>query len=385
MNPKVTIDTEFQSLIPSLSKDEYKQLEVNILADGCREPLSLWDELILDGHNRFAICQEHELDFTVVQIANIENREQAINWIIDNQLGRRNLNPTQIGYLRGKRYEQEKKEHGGDRKSSPQNEDLIGRTADRIANQVGVSRATVERDGAFARSVDKLAELGGDDVRKAILQPEAPALLDTRQKVQALAKRVKDKPKEEAVKIIQQSMTNASQQMQVTTFSHGSMEYYTPPIYVDAAREVMGCIDLDPASCETAQEWIKATQFFTEADNGLEQDWHGRVWLNPPYSKTNGESNQALWSNRLVNEYKQGKVVEAILLVKAALGYNWFEDLWYEWPVCFARERLSFIKSDGSSDGKSKQGTAFLYLGENVNKFKEVFSQFGRVILPEVE
>jgi len=175
----------------------------------------------------------------------------------------------------------------------------------------------------------------------------------------------------------------ASQPVEVTIFSHKSEEYYTPPEYIEAAREVMGAIDLDPASCETAQEWVQATQFYTKEDNGLQQEWKGSIWLNPPYSKTNGKSNQAVWSQKLIGEYQSGRVCEAILLVKAALGYKWFEDFWCDWPVCFARERLSFIRANGSSDGQSKQGTAFFYFGDNTERFREVFSQFGRVIMPD--
>lgn len=177
----------------------------------------------------------------------------------------------------------------------------------------------------------------------------------------------------------------ASQQVQVTIFSSESNEYYTPPEYIEAARAVLGRIDLDPASCEAAQQTVKAERFYTKDDNGLIQEWYGAVWLNPPYGTTAGQSNQGIWAQKLIREYLKGRTTEAVLLVKAALGYNWFEDLWYHWPVCFARERLSFIKPDGTNEGQSKQGTAFVYVGPNVEKFKEVFSQFGRVIMPEYE
>lgn len=175
----------------------------------------------------------------------------------------------------------------------------------------------------------------------------------------------------------------ASQQVQVTVFSHETVEYYTPLKYIEAACEVLGIIDLDPASCEAAQMTVKAEQFYTKDDDGLQCKWFGHVWLNPPYSKTAGKSNQGTWSHHLANEYRQGNVQEAILLVKAALGYKWFEELWCDWPVCFARERLSFIKADGTSNGQSKQGTAFVYFGPNPQTFKDVFCEFGRVIMPE--
>lgn len=177
---------------------------------------------------------------------------------------------------------------------------------------------------------------------------------------------------------------NVSQPVQVTIFSSETEEYYTPPQFIEAAREVLGIIDLDPATCEMAQKWIMAESFYTIENDGLSQKWHGKVWLNPPYGKDEGKSNQGAWSQKLIAEYKTGNVSEAILLVKAAVGYNWFEILWDDWPVCFVRERLSFIKEDGSCSGQSKQGTAFFYFGPNVEKFKAVFSKFGRIIMPEV-
>lgn len=65
--------------------------------------------------------------------------------------------------------------------------------------------------------------------------------------------------------------------------SSASDEWYTPPEYIEFAHSVMGGIDLDPASNEIAQHWIRAARYFTINDNGLEMPWHGRVWLNPPY------------------------------------------------------------------------------------------------------
>lgn len=175
-----------------------------------------------------------------------------------------------------------------------------------------------------------------------------------------------------------------SQPMEVL-LSHKEVEYYTPSVYVDAARNLMGAIDLDPASCEAAQLNIKANKFYTISDDGLSKEWHGRVWLNPPYSKTGGKSNQEIWATKLADEYIAGNVTEAILLVKSALGYKWFENLWDKWPVCFARERLSFIRNDGTDKGQSKHGTAFFYLGKNINQFTQIFKEFGRIVLPQYD
>jgi hypothetical protein len=87
---KLMIDSEFKMLIPPLQAEEIKQLEENIIAEGCRDPLSVWDGVIVDGHNRYEICTKHDLGFDVHEVA-FEDRSHAIEWIIRNQFGRRNL------------------------------------------------------------------------------------------------------------------------------------------------------------------------------------------------------------------------------------------------------------------------------------------------------
>lgn len=86
----IVIDSEFQSLIPPLSEDEYRLLEKSILAEGVREPLITWNGTIIDGHNRYAICDEHSIKFKTVE-REFASRDAAKIWIIENQFGRRNL------------------------------------------------------------------------------------------------------------------------------------------------------------------------------------------------------------------------------------------------------------------------------------------------------
>ena len=91
MTHKLAVDKEFMRLIPPLLEEEYRQLEQNILAAGkLLNPIILWDGIILDGHNRFYICMEHGIEFEVKDME-FDNRDQAKLWILENQLGRRNL------------------------------------------------------------------------------------------------------------------------------------------------------------------------------------------------------------------------------------------------------------------------------------------------------
>ena len=160
------IDPEFQSQIPPLTDDEFKQLEENILKEGkLISPLIVWGNTLVDGHNRYEIVQEHpEISFSTMPLR-FENREEAIAWICRNQLGRRNLSPEQKRYLLGKQYEAEKKaakifrgnQYTLAKKSGGTHDDNHHsgkKTCDRIAEENGVSRASVLRASHYTRGID---------------------------------------------------------------------------------------------------------------------------------------------------------------------------------------------------------------------------------------
>ena len=108
------IDPEFQSQIPPLTDDEFKQLEENILKAGkLLSPLIVWNNTLVDGHNRYAILQKHpEIYFSTMPLR-FANREEALAWICKNQLGRRNLTPEHKKFLIGKQYSVEHRKPGG--------------------------------------------------------------------------------------------------------------------------------------------------------------------------------------------------------------------------------------------------------------------------------
>ncbi len=159
-----------------------------------------------------------------------------------------------------------------------------------------------------------------------------------------------------------------------------SFEWHTPPKYIAAAREAMGGkIDLDPASDDLANQVVHATRFYDRTTDGLLQIWIAeRLWLNPPYCKSRGASNQELWTCKLIAEYEAGRVQQAILLVNAATETRWFQRL-YDFPICFVKGRIRFNSPAGIDTGPTV-GSAFVYFGCNVEQFVSVFSRFGVVI-----
>ena len=200
----LTIDPEFAGKIPPLREEELKQLEENILADGVViNPLIVWNGVIVDGHNRYHILQQHpEIQFTTYE-KQFPDRYAAIAWICKNQLGRRNLTPQQFKYLIGQQYEAEKVSHGGDRKSdqqksSVQNEHLIEKekTSQRIANENNVSASFVRRSECFAKGVDA-AEEAVPGIKQEIL---TGSIKPTEKAVEAIAKA----PPEERPALVQQ-------------------------------------------------------------------------------------------------------------------------------------------------------------------------------------
>ena len=90
----IKIDPEFKALIPPLAPEEYAQLEANIRAEGCRDPLVMWQGIIIDGHNRFEICTKHGIGFEKIS-KTFADRESVMLWMEENQVGRRNLSDDQ--------------------------------------------------------------------------------------------------------------------------------------------------------------------------------------------------------------------------------------------------------------------------------------------------
>ena len=157
-----------------------------------------------------------------------------------------------------------------------------------------------------------------------------------------------------------------------------SFEWYTPQKYLRAARAVLGEIELDPASNEQANCFVRARTFYDLTTDGLTKTWKTRtVWLNPPYCKQGNTSNQAIWTAKLLAEYKAGNVDEAILLVASATETTWFHYL-YPFPMCFVKGRIQFITPTGKGGGATK-GSIFVYMGKQQEKFRQVFSHFGVV------
>lgn len=155
----------------------------------------------------------------------------------------------------------------------------------------------------------------------------------------------------------------------------GDNEWYTPARYVDMAREVMGAIDTDPASNPTAQRTVRAATYYTAETNGLDKDWSGKVWMNPPYS--NPEVQQ--FADKVISEFQKGNISEAIVLTNNSADTGWHRSLQDACTrMCTTTGRIRF-ESPTRQGNSPAMGQSFFYFGDDPDRFKDVFSAIGNV------
>lgn len=155
----------------------------------------------------------------------------------------------------------------------------------------------------------------------------------------------------------------------------GNDEWYTPAEFVDAARETMGSIDTDPASCKHAQKTIKAGVFFTDKSDGLSYEWHGNVWLNPPY----GSGVIDKFMSHLVDERVTGNVSQAVTLTNNATETDWFQSVArIASAICMVEKRIKFETASGPHKSPL-QGQCAMYIGTRVKSFTNHWSDLGVV------
>lgn len=148
-------------------------------------------------------------------------------------------------------------------------------------------------------------------------------------------------------------------------------EWYTPEWVIEKVNRVLGGIDLDPATTAKANGVVKAKRIYTKRENGLNQPWAGRVYLNPPYSSPGP------WVRKLV---ESPKVSSSILLVNNATETNWFQDVWDKASIlCFPNKRIQFWNNPGSSN---RYAQAFALFGGDKNKFAKAFQDVGALTTP---
>jgi ParB family chromosome partitioning protein len=364
---QIQIDAEFKALIPPLAPDELAQLEANILRDGCRDPLVVWDGILIDGHNRHEICVRHGIEFEKTKME-FEDREAAELWIIQNQMGRRNLeNIDKVPLLERKReilagQAKERMESGRNQHSPPVNlPEATKETRDAVAAEIGVSGKTYD-------ALRKVSNEGTEELKQAVRDKKVGASTaaeisqlpaETQREIASLPTR------KEIVEEVKKHVHVAQ--------NSGENEWYTPPQFIESARLVMGSIDTDPASSDIANKVVGASEYFTKEMDGLSQKWRGNVWMNPPYAQP--LINQ--FAEAVSQKLESGEIDQAIILVNNATETQWFQRMaGVASAVCFPKSRIKFLDPSGKP-GAPLQGQAIIYFGNCPKLFRQEFSTYG--------
>lgn len=354
---------EVANIFPMMSDEEYRNLVNDVKENGQHMPIYIWQNKIIDGRNRYKACCELGIAPLVEQW---DGEGSLVSFVVSLNLNRRHLDTSQRAMVAGKL--------ANIRLGDNQHREGAEISAPSIAQPEAARMLNVSRESV--QDARKVIEKALPDMARLVERGDvavsfAAEVADEPEEIQReVVNRVKEgfKPRE-AFRDVKRNVLHSSE----------SNEWYTPAQYVDAARELMGGIDLDPATSEQANATVKAKKIYTVDDDGFAKQWKGCVWLNPPYGREEGEgSNQARWTQKLIDEYKAGRVTEAVLLVNAAPANKWFAPLW-EYLVCFTDHRIRFQSPVGESS-QPTHSNALVYLGKNKDGFIKHFAKFGAIV-----
>jgi phage N-6-adenine-methyltransferase len=162
----------------------------------------------------------------------------------------------------------------------------------------------------------------------------------------------------------------------------GNYEWFTPPDVVQAARDVLGTIDLDPASCELANTVVHAAKIYTAEDNGLDQPWQGRVFLNPPYRQPEIKQFCEKFAR-----HAEAREIQGIVLVNNATDTQWFATIAaVAHAFCFPSFRFRYWHPENQDADTALQGQVIVYTGPDRDAFCRRFSEIGLVLVrPRLE
>lgn len=161
-----------------------------------------------------------------------------------------------------------------------------------------------------------------------------------------------------------------------------SDSWFTPKLYIDLVKKVMGCIDLDPFSSKEANKLIEAKRYFDINFSAFENNWfdsesNPNVFMNPPYSRGLIEKSVDYFL------FNKAHMNQAIVLVNNATETKWFQKLLLQADMaCFPSKRIAFENIDGKSVSGNTRGQAFLYYGRRKMLFKKTFEAIGVVLAP---
>lgn len=357
-------------IFPLLEGEAFDALCRDVEEKGLMEPIWLYDDKILDGRNRWRACQETGTETRYRQYEGTD----PVGFVVSLNVQRRHLDESQRAMISARIATMER----GDNQHAP-----IGACSqEEAAELLSVARRSVQR---AAKVLDEgtpeliaAVDSGEIKVSAAAVLAELPKTSQNSvlEGVKAISDgRMTAKQARAAVDAVQGTGLDSGPPHII--HNSGQNEWYTPPEYIRKAVEVMGGIDCDPASSEIANRIVGADTYFTAEQDGLAQTWRGRVWMNPPYS----QPLIADFCRAAVEKLDSGEIMEAMVLVNNATETEWFQCLCRRSAVVyFPDHRICFIDPNGNKQSSPLQGQAILYLGDDPDRFIEVFSGQGVVL-----
>ena len=204
---------------------------------------------------------------------------------------------------------------------------------------------------------------------------------DTAERLRLLRRKYSEIPKLAVFGSVDEALQGKSHSARAGNGLHNNDdEWFTPANVVEACREALGGIDLDPASNAHANQVVKATRYFTAEDNGFKQPWAGRVFLNPPYSQIAGK---AEFIAKLAESHSAGEVTAACVILSCDTSANWFDPLRGRHDaICLIRVRVRFYKPDPDRTDSPGNGSSIVYLGPDVARFAKAVESLGEAYVP---
>jgi hypothetical protein len=354
MEKGFSMDKQFHELaliFPALDEVSLSALVDDIREHGLREAIWLHgDGRILDGRNRYIACMRLGIEPRY----RVYDGDDALGFVVSMNLSRRHMDESQRAMV-GARLATLR---DGQKKSAVQ---ICTPSRQEASEMLSVGERSIS-------SARKVLDTGN---------AELVAAVDSGKIAVSVAARLTQEGEDVQRRVVARVKSGMSTQKALKAENvhvgnnSGENEWYTPAEYIDSARKVMGKIDLDPASSEIANRVVGAEIYYTVQDDGLSKDWHGCIWMNPPYS----QPEIGLFANKLVESLS--KIDSAMVLINNATETKWFQGMLSECSgVCFPSSRVKFLDVSGNK-GAPLQGQAVLYFGKKVDLFLAEFSKFG--------
>jgi len=331
------------NIYPEMDEEDYSALKNDIQKNGYDQkyPVWLYNGDILDGWNRHKVCTE--LNITPVYKDFIGNDSDAIAFVIRSN-NRRNLDSFQRACIATE--------------YAPLFDKLKAEAKER------------QIEGGKNKVRQKIAEPKNDDNKT---DSKVAKLFNTNRTYIQKARKIKNENPEMFEKI--KSGNETINKINIKGIFTGENEWYTPSEYIEKARKVMGSIDVDPASSDIAQKVVQAKKYYTLITNGLDKNWNGNIFMNPPYST----AEVVAFINKFIEEYTLGHVKQGIILTNNSTDTDWFHNLMkIAQLACFTDGRVKFYHQEKKPN--ITHGQVFFYIGNSEDKFIEKFTEVGMIM-----